>query len=171
MSLRLLVPFVIRSTFDIAAELFFDATAAAWCLGLRCWSRRFHFTSACWPPPFSSTKEIPVGWGPLAGLPWIPPPRGRALPSSTNFVGTSTQAHLLVMSLNVAEYNLGKVNIEAKLVSSFSSYTGGSPLPLAGARRAYAVACLRFFAECCCNSLLFAYHFVLWFFHPPPSPS
>ena len=86
-------------------------------------------------PPFSSSKEIPVGWGPLAGLPWIPPPRARALPSSTNFVGTSTQAHLLVMSLNVAEYNLGKVNIEAKLVSSFSSYTGGSPLPLAGARR------------------------------------
>ena len=39
-------------------------------------------------------------WGLLAGLPWIPPPHARALPASTNFVDTSAQAHLLVMSLN-----------------------------------------------------------------------
>ena len=39
-------------------------------------------------------------WGPLAGFPWIPPPHARALPGSTNFVGTNAQAHLLVMSLN-----------------------------------------------------------------------
>ena len=38
-------------------------------------------------------------WWPLAGLPWIPPPHARALASSTNFVGTNAQAHLLVMSL------------------------------------------------------------------------
>ena len=38
-------------------------------------------------------------WGPLAGLPWIPPPHARALPGSTKFVGTNAQAHLLVMSL------------------------------------------------------------------------
>jgi len=37
-------------------------------------------------------------WGSLAGLPWIPP-FARALPGSTNFVGTNAQAHLLVMSL------------------------------------------------------------------------
>jgi len=39
-------------------------------------------------------------WGPLAGLPWMPP-HARVLPSSTNFVGTNAQAHLLVMSLMV----------------------------------------------------------------------
>ena len=38
-------------------------------------------------------------WGPLTALPWIPPPHARALPGSTNFVGTNAQAHLLVMSL------------------------------------------------------------------------
>ena len=31
--------------------------------------------------------------------------------------------------------NLGKVNLESMLVSSFSSYTGGGPMPLAGASR------------------------------------
>ena len=31
--------------------------------------------------------------------------------------------------------NLGKVNLESMLVSSFSSYTGGGPMPLAGAPR------------------------------------
>ena len=41
-------------------------------------------------------------WGPLTGLPWIPPLHARALPGSTNFVGTSAQAHLLVMSLHVS---------------------------------------------------------------------
>jgi len=33
----------------------------------------------------------------------------------------------------VAKCNLGKVNLEAMLVSSLSSYTGGGPMPLAGA--------------------------------------
>ena len=47
-------------------------------------------------------------------------------------------------------------------------------MPLAGAPRdlqcIYAVACLQFFAKCCCNSLLFACQFVLWFFPSlPPS--
>ena len=76
------------------------------------------------------------GWvGPHAGLPWIPPPHAKTLPGSTNFVGTNAQAHLLVMSLNVAKCNLGKVNLEAMLVSSFPSYTRGGPMPLAGAPR------------------------------------
>ena len=42
-------------------------------------------------------------WGPFAGLPWIPPPHVRALPDSTNFVGTNSQAHLLVMSFMVGQ--------------------------------------------------------------------
>ena len=33
----------------------------------------------------------------------------------------------------VVKCNLGKVNLEAMLVSSFSCYTGGGPMPLAGA--------------------------------------
>ena len=33
----------------------------------------------------------------------------------------------------MAKCNLGKVNLEAMLVSSFPSYTGGGPMPLAGA--------------------------------------
>ena len=38
-------------------------------------------------------------------------------------------------SLNVAKCNFGKVNLEAKLASSFPSYTRGGPMPLAGAPR------------------------------------
>ena len=34
--------------------------------------------------------------------------------------------------INVAKCNLGKVNLETMLVSSFSSYTGRGPMPLAG---------------------------------------
>ena len=36
---------------------------------------------------------------------------------------------------NVAKCNLGKVNLEAMLVSSFPSYSRGGPMPLAGAPR------------------------------------
>ena len=158
------LPFVIHSSFDIAVELstelpwactavfwycshcqlhsvgkcvvcffFFYATAAAWCLGLLKSEVPFH--PFLLSPPFSSTEEILVGWAPLAGLPWIPPPHAKTLPGSTNFVGTKAQAHLLVMSLNVAKCNLGKVNLEAMLVSSFPSYSWGGPMPLAGAPR------------------------------------
>ena len=35
----------------------------------------------------------------------------------------------------VAKCNLGKINLEAMLVSSFSCYTGGGPMPLAGTSR------------------------------------
>ena len=77
--------------------MFFDATVAAWCLELLELEVPFH--PCLLAPPFSSTKEIPVGWGPIAGLPWIPPPHTRAFPGSTNFVGTNAQARLLVMSL------------------------------------------------------------------------
>ena len=35
----------------------------------------------------------------------------------------------------MAKCNLGKVNLEAMLVSSFPSYTRGGPMPLAGAPR------------------------------------
>ena len=36
---------------------------------------------------------------------------------------------------NVAKCNLGKVNLEAMLVSCFPSYSWGGPMPLAGAPR------------------------------------
>ena len=41
----------------------------------------------------------------------------------------------LKAELNVAKCNLGKVNLEAMLVSSFPSYSWGGPMPLAGAPR------------------------------------
>ena len=110
----------------------FLCNCCAWCLGLLELEVPFHPCSLA--PPFSSTKgDSSLGRGPLAGLPWIPPSYARALPCSTNFVGTNAQAHLLVMTLNVAKCNLGKVNLEAMLVSSFPSYTWGGLMPLAGA--------------------------------------
>jgi len=38
-----------------------------------------------------------------------------------------------IMIFNVAKCNLGKVNLEAILVSSFPSYARGGPMPLEGA--------------------------------------
>ena len=37
--------------------------------------------------------------------------------------------------INVAKCNLGKVTLETMLVCSCSCYTGGGPMPLAGAPR------------------------------------
>ena len=85
------------SCFHLVSVSVFRCNCCAWCLGLLESEVPFHPCSLA--PPFSSTKEFPVGWGPLAGLPWIPPPHARALPGSTNFVGTNAQAHLLVMTL------------------------------------------------------------------------
>ena len=53
-------------------------------------------------------------WGSLAGLPWIPPPHARAVPGSTNFIGTNAQAHLLVMSFNSSKRTYGKLIFTAK---------------------------------------------------------
>ena len=85
------------SCFHSVSVSVFRCNCCAWCLGLLESEVPFHPCSLA--RPFSNTKEFPVGWGPLAGLPWIPPPHARALPSSTNFIGTNAQAHLLVMSL------------------------------------------------------------------------
>ena len=54
------------------------------------------------PSFFKHQRRFRLGRGSLSGLPWIPLSYARALPCSTNFVGTNAQAHLLVMSLNVA---------------------------------------------------------------------
>ena len=85
------------SCFHLVSVSVLRCNCCAWCLGLLESEVPFHPCSLA--PTFSSTKEILVGWGPLAGLPWIAPPHARALPGSTNFVGTNAQAHLLVMSL------------------------------------------------------------------------
>ena len=78
-----------------------------------------------------------------------------------------------VGNLHVAKCNLGKVNLEAMLVSSFPSYFRGGLMPLAGVPHdlyTQLLACLQFFAKCYCNGLLFACQFVLWFFPSlPPS--
>ena len=39
---------------------------------------------------------------------------------------------MIVLCFSVAKCNLGKPNLEAMLTSSFSSYTRGGPVPLAG---------------------------------------
>ena len=53
---------------------------------------------------------------------------------------------------NKAKCNLGKVNLEAMLVSSFPNYERVGPMPLTGAPCGlYVVACLQFFAKCCRN--------------------
>ena len=39
----------------------------------------------------------------------------------------------MLLTMYVAKCNLGKVNLEAMLDSSFPSYTRGGPMPLAGA--------------------------------------
>ena len=44
--------------------------------------------------------------------------------------------------IDVAKFNLGKVNLEAMLVTSFSSYTGGGLIPLAEAPRDLLCSCL-----------------------------
>ena len=76
--------------------------------------------------------------------------------------------------LHLAKYNLGKVNLEAMLVSRFPSYSRGGPMPLAGAPRDLYTQLLA-----CSSSqsvvaiiatTLFACQFVLWFFPSlPPS--
>ena len=42
---------------------------------------------------------------------------------------------MIVLFFSVAKCNLGIFNLEAMLISSFSSYTGGGPMPLAGVPR------------------------------------
>ena len=42
---------------------------------------------------------------------------------------------MIVLCFSVAKCNLGKLNFKAMLTSSFSSYTRGGPVPLAGVPR------------------------------------
>ena len=73
----------------------------------------------------------------------------------------------------MAKCNLGKVNLEAMLVSSFPNNAGGDPMLLAGAPRdlyMQLLACSssqRVFAK----ALLLACHFCVVFFPSPPSLS
>ena len=80
----------------VIVSLFFRRNCCAWC-AWGCWNRRFHLTPVCWPLLFQAPKRFQLG----GGLHGYLPPHARALPSSSNFVGTNAQVHLLVMSLNV----------------------------------------------------------------------
>jgi len=53
-------------------------------------------------------------WWLLAGLPWIPPFLATALPSFTNPLGTSSQAHLLVMSLTLRKISFQLLTLACK---------------------------------------------------------
>ena len=65
-------------------------------------------------PPSPSTLDMGVyGWFPLTGLPWIPPCFAfDSIRPPPTFWAPSPNTHLLVMSLNEAKYNLGKVKLE-----------------------------------------------------------
>ena len=63
--------------------------------------------------PFSKYLEKgSFGWFPPPGLPWICPFSKWLL---SPHLGTSSHAHLFVLSLNVAKYNLGKVRLKPML--------------------------------------------------------
>ena len=67
------------------------------------------------PPLFKHLAEemFSLGWFPLSGLPWnLPAVPGICTGPPPTLDGTSSQAHQLAMSLNVAKCNLGKVNLE-----------------------------------------------------------
>ena len=71
---------------------------------------------------------------------------------------------MIVLFFSVAKCNLGKVNLEAMLVSSFSSYTGGGPMPLAGIPRdlymqLLACSSLQCFAIACCLRAILCFGF------------
>ena len=69
-------------------------------------------------PPFSKHQEkgFWLGGSRVPGLPWIPPLQ-LGIWHPANLLGTSSQAHLFVMSLNVAKYHLGKVKMWANAAS------------------------------------------------------
>ena len=71
-------------------------------------------------------------------------PSGLRLLLPANLLGTSSQAHLFVMSLNVAKYNLGKVRLEG-MQSAVSHFTvhdlRGGPLEIC---RAFGSCCLSY---------------------------
>ena len=60
-----------------------------------------------------------MGGSRVPGLPWIPPLQ-LGIWHPANLLGTSSQAHLFVMSLNVAKYHLGKVKMSANAASDVS---------------------------------------------------
>ena len=86
-----------------------------WCLR-GCWSRRSISPLCRWP--LLCKHQGRSWWWPLAGLPWIPL-TVLCVSRLHQPLGTNAQAHLLVMSLNVAKCNLGKVNLKAMLASGF----------------------------------------------------
>ena len=75
---------------------------------------------------------------------------------------------MIVLFFSVAKCNLGKLNLKAMLISSFSSYTRGGPVPLAGVPHDLYTQLLAYSSLQSVNSLLFACHSVLWFFPSLP---
>ena len=64
-----------------------------------------------------------------------------------------------------------KKNVEPRLVSSFSNYVGGGPMPLAGAPHDVCMqllACLQFFTKCLRYSLVACLPFLCCVFPNPP---
>ena len=108
--LGLVLQFGVALTFSclhlVSSSLFFSIQLQCLVLG-GCWSQRSHFTSVRWPLLFKHQGDC--GWVGVVrrvAMDKVPPPHARAVPGFTNFIGTYVQAHLLVMSLNVAKLTL-----------------------------------------------------------------
>ena len=89
--------------------------------------------------PFSQqdTKKFPsqldkIGWFPSQLIKFISQPGIKSININERNNNNDNNNNTYT---NVAKCNLGKVNLETMLVCSFSCYTGGGPMPLAGAPR------------------------------------
>ena len=89
-----------------------------WCLGVGLGDRRYHVTLFSGPSFLQAPGEgFHLGGSCFPGLSWIPP-SSLWLWHPANLLGTSSQAHLFAMSLNVAKYHLGKVKHELMQLAS-----------------------------------------------------
>ena len=89
------------------------------------------------PFPSKTHKKFPsqldkIGWFPSQLIKFISQPGIKLININERNNNNDNNKNPYI---NVAKCNLGKVNLETMLVCSFSCYTGGGPMPLAGAPR------------------------------------
>ena len=87
--------------------------------------------------PSKTHKKFPsqldkIGWFPSQLIKFISQPGIKLINTSERNNNNDNNNNTYI---NVAKCNLGKANLETMLVCSFSCYTGGGPMPLAGPPR------------------------------------